>query len=289
MIVRRIEGTGAVDLSPLGRCAQRPRQAHRVVGSRVWMAVEGGRAWGYVLTAPLPGLPGLHEIEFFVAPARRRQGIGSLLWQAASAEVAGEPDVLSVSAALDRRGGALARFLAAQGFRPEHVEWEMRLERLDDLAAPFWPAGYEAATFPRPEAITKFSAVYDASFGPEPWYQPFSSGEVAEALEAASDLLFAVNGGEPVGVAWTRVEGELGVVEPIGVVPAHQGRGVGKALLVTALSAMRRRGAEAARLGVWKDNRPAIALYRQLGFRRSGSRTYVAYDFGASPAGRRLR
>src|SRR5690606_39854348 len=109
--------------------------------------------------------------------------------------------------------------------------------------------------FSRPEAITKFIAVYDASFGPEPWYQPFSPGEVAEALEAASDLLFAVNGGEPAGVAWTRVEGELGVVEPIGVVPAHQGRGVGKALLVTALAAMRRRGAEAARLGVWKDNR----------------------------------
>lgn len=289
MIVQRADTSGAVDLSPLGRCARRPEQAGRIEGSRVWLAVEGGRAWGYVLTAPLPGLPGLHEIDFFVASTRRRQGIGSLLWQAASAELAGAADVMRVSAALDVESDSLAYFLAAQGYRPEHVEWELRRERLDDLVAPAWPTGYQPATFPRPQAIGHFIAVYDASFGPEPWYQPFSPGEVAEALEAASDLLFAVHGGEPVGVAWIRVEEESGVIEPIGVVPAHQAKGVGRALLVAALLTMRRRGARAARLGVWENNRPALALYRQTGFRRSGSRTYVAYDFGESPDGRRLR
>ncbi len=287
--VRRTEAPGAVDLSPLGRCAQRPRHVRRVDGSRLWLAVEGSQAWGYLLTAPLPGLPGLHEIELFVALSRRRQGIGRLLWQTAGAELAEEPDLYSVSAALDDERSPLAHFLSAHGFRPEHVEWEMRRERLDDLAAPSWPAGYEPATLPRPEAISHFVALYDASFGPERWYQPYSRGEVAEALDAPGDLLFALHGDEPAGVAWMRVERDLGIIEPIGVAPAHQGKGVGRALLVTALLSMRRRGARAARLGVWEDNRPAIALYRQLGFRRSGSRTYVAYNFGASPAGRRLR
>lgn len=289
MIVQRIDALAGVDLSPLGQCARRPEQMGRIENSRVWLAVEARRAWGYVLTAPLPGLPGLHEIEFFVTPARRRQGIGSQLWQGARATLEDAPDVCRVAAALEQRDSPLAHFLVAHRFRPEHVEWEMIRERLDDLAASEWPAGYEPATFPRSEAVRHFIAIYDASFGPEPWYQPFSPGEVAETLEAASDLLFAVAGSEPVGVAWMRAEGEVGVIEPIGIAPAHQGKGVGRALLTSALLALRLRGARAARLGVWKDNRPAIALYRKMGFRHSSSRTYVAYDFGGLPAGRRLR
>jgi ribosomal protein S18 acetylase RimI-like enzyme len=156
----------------------------------------------------------------------------------------------------------------------------MRRERLDDLAAPQWPAGYDAATFPRPEAIRHFIAIYDASFGPQPWYQPFSRGEVAEILDSEGDLLFAITAGMPVGVAWMRAEEESGAIEPIGIAPAHQGKGVGRALLVTALLAMHRRGARTASLGVWKDNAQAIALYRQVGFRHTSSRTFLAYDFG---------
>lgn len=290
MNVRTINASGAVDLSPLGRCAQRPERAGLIEGSRVWLAVEGDRAWGYVHTTPVPGLPGLHAIEIYVAPERRRQGTGSLLWQEAKATLAEEwPEVARVSAALDQRDSPLAHFLAAHGFRPEHVEWEMRRETLDDLAAPAWPAGYEPATYSRPEAIRHFIAVYDASFGPEPWYQPFSQGEVAESLDAGSDLVFVLSDGEPVGVAWMRVEGGSGEIEPIGIAPGHQGKGVGRALLATALLTMHRRGARSARLGVWKDNHAAIALYRQSGFRHCASRVYVAYDFGESPAGRRLR
>jgi mycothiol synthase len=98
-----------------------------------------------------------------------------------------------------------------------------------------------------------------------------------------------MTGGEPAGVVWMHLQGALGVIEPIGIAPGHQGQGVGRALLAAALLELRRRGARAARLGVWKDNEPAIALYQQMGFRHSRTRTYLAYDFAESPAVRRLR
>ena len=44
MIVRQVEAAGAVGLSPLGRYARRLRQAGRVAGSRVWLALEERRA-----------------------------------------------------------------------------------------------------------------------------------------------------------------------------------------------------------------------------------------------------
>jgi mycothiol synthase len=289
MIIRPVEEAGRVDLSPLGACARQLHPSVWAEGERGWLALEAGSAWGCVLTTPVPGLPGLYDIAFYVAPQRRRQRIASMLWQEAQTALAGEPEVRRVSAAPGEQGDALGSFLAAQGFQLEHEEWEMQRDRLDDLDEPQWPAGYRAATFSRGEAIRSFISLYDASFGPAPWYQPFSESEVAETLDAAGDLLFAVSGSEPVGVAWMRLEEALGVIEPVGVTPAHQGKGVGRALLASALLRLRRRGATAARLGVWQDNEVAIRLYQQMGFRQSRSRIYLGYDLDESPARRRLR
>lgn len=277
MIVRPARAAGAVDLSPLGRATARLPGA-LPWSDRLWLALEGARAWGFARVMPVPGLPTLADLQLFVAPERRRQGIGALLWQRVRQELAAQSEFNRVSAAVRRRQSPAAQFLLRQDFTLEHVEWELG-RRLDGaLPQPLWPEGYELATYPRAGAIDQFTRLYEASFSATPWYQPFSEEEVKDTLQRAGDLLFAVTGGEPVAVAWLRLEGSDGRIEPIGVAPAHQGRGVGRALLGAALHTLSERGAREARLGVWRRNRNAIRLYRQLGFRPCRRTYFLAYD-----------
>ncbi|MDT8304600.1 MAG: GNAT family N-acetyltransferase, partial [Anaerolineae bacterium] len=247
LLLQQAETARLFDLSPLGSHAQRVRRSAAVEGTQLWLAVEGSQAWGCAQTLPVPGLPALSDLALFVAPSRRRQGIGSLLWQAVRAALAAEPGVSRLSAGVDDRQEPLARFLLHHRFFEEHVEWEMRRDSLDDLGEPAWPAAYRPATYARAAAMRHFIAIYDASFASMPWYQPFSPSEVAGTLDRPDDLLFATAGGAPAAVVWMRSEGTTGVIEPIGVMPAHRGRGVGRALLAAALLALRCRGAIAVR------------------------------------------
>jgi ribosomal protein S18 acetylase RimI-like enzyme len=58
-----------------------------------------------------------------------------------------------------------------------------------------------------------------------------------------------------------------GMIQNLGLVPAHRGRGVGTALLLQALYGFRRATLERAVLEVTAQNEGAIRLYRRLGFR----------------------
>jgi mycothiol synthase len=282
MIVLPASIAGAVDLSPLGPRAGRLAGAAPLTGGQVWLALDEGRAWGYARTMPVPGLPALADLQLFVAPERRRQGIGTLLWQHVRQELRAQPRLKRVSAAVRRRRTPADDFLSHQGFTLEHVEWELSRSVAEELPEPVWPAGYQLTRFRRAAATRHFISLYDASFSATAWYQPFSKEEVAETLQDAGDLLFAVVGSqpghEPVGFSWLRLEGKDGRIEPVGVAPAHQGRGVGRALLEAALQELRQRGAREARLGVWRRNQGAVSLYRQLGFRPRRRTYFLAYD-----------
>ena len=58
----------------------------------------------------------------------------------------------------------------------------------------------------------------------------------------------------------------------VGVVPEHRGRGIGSELMERAIATAWRRHFTRIELTVREDNRPAIALYRRLGFKSEGTR-----------------
>ncbi len=60
----------------------------------------------------------------------------------------------------------------------------------------------------------------------------------------------------------------FGAIQNLGVAPKYRGRGLGKALLLMALTGFVQIGLKRAFLEVTAENESAIALYRQLGFRR---------------------
>lgn len=60
---------------------------------------------------------------------------------------------------------------------------------------------------------------------------------------------------------------QVGGVQNVGIVPRHRGRGLGTALLHSALGGFRAAGLQRATLEVTAKNGDAIRLYRRLGFR----------------------
>lgn len=88
----------------------------------------------------------------------------------------------------------------------------------------------------------------------------------ALALNIVADL-----DGQAVGMvsASLPIDGTVEVIS-MWVAPAARGRGVGDALMETALSWARQRGAIRVALDVRQANAAAIALYRRHGFRHAG-------------------
>jgi mycothiol synthase len=88
----------------------------------------------------------------------------------------------------------------------------------------------------------------------EPWFDP-------------ADFLLADRDGELLGFHWTKVHSaELGEVYVLGISPAAQGLGLGRALLVRGLRHLAERGCTEVLLYVDGDNAGARRLYEQSGF-----------------------
>jgi ribosomal protein S18 acetylase RimI-like enzyme len=106
--------------------------------------------------------------------------------------------------------------------------------------------------------------VYGSAFGNEP--EPFERWWptlIADAEFDASLILVANAAGTVVGVChcWA-----VPFIKDIAVDTSYQGRGLGSALLTTALQEFARRGAAFVDLKTDVDNIKAQSLYRRLGF-----------------------
>ncbi len=101
--------------------------------------------------------------------------------------------------------------------------------------------------------------------GDDPW----EARAFVEALAAGHPYLAARVGGALAGYAGLGLAGPEAEVHTVAVDPAHQGRGIGRALLRALLVLA---GSATVFLEVRTDNEPAIALYRSEGFAVVGTR-----------------
>ena len=245
-------------------------------GARVWLLARGRRLAGYAAVESLPGLPGVYDLSGGVVPARRGRGLGGRLLAHAMAQ-APALGAQELSARVERLEDEAAVFLLRRGFSLEHEECLLELSDLSDLPPMPDAPGVAVISLPRQQAIAEFGRLYDKSFAGRPWSQPYSPAEVAATLGRADDLLFATADGEPVGVVWhERLPDGRGRVEPIGIAAGHQGRGIGRALLLAALHSLRRQQAAPVEIGLWRANEVAMHLYKGLGFSEVANWYYLA-------------
>lgn len=99
----------------------------------------------------------------------------------------------------------------------------------------------------------------------EPWFDP-------------AGLLVADAGDRLLGFHWTkRHDAALGEVYVVGIDPAAQGRGLGKALTAAGLEHLASEGVSEVILYVEADNAAALRLYGGLGFVHHDVDTHVQY------------
>ena len=95
-------------------------------------------------------------------------------------------------------------------------------------------------------------------FGPE-W--------ILEQMDSGSRFFILDDAGEPAGcVALKREEDGAIQMRRLGVLPAHRGKGYGRALVDHALAEARQMGVRRVTLGMWATDLPLRRWYESLGF-----------------------
>lgn len=247
---------------------------------RVLVGMVGEEVVGYTAVSPIPGLPHIRNLQGFIAPQWQRQGLGSQLLYHLLVDLraAGKNRGVQLSCCVADRDSAVYHFLRHHNFYMEHEELHL-LHRVAVPLPPQLPPHLSLTTVSHSQAVRQFIALYDESFVPHPWYQPYTPAEVDRLLYQPQDLLFLYHGEVPIGFAWLKLllpsEGEI---EPIGVLGPWQGRGYGRLLLQAAMYHLAQQGAQQIRIGTWSTNHAALHLYRDLGFALDQELVYLACD-----------
>jgi ribosomal protein S18 acetylase RimI-like enzyme len=251
------------------------------------LVAGNGRCWtittsqnqpvGYASIEPLAGLPGLADLNGLIDSQWQRRGLGSRLLGHLCRELVGGP-IRQLSHGLIDLDSPVAHFLRHHHFQLSHQERHLLLTEWDNLPQPQppTPTCRVAPLEQRDRALALFNQLYEASFAPHPWHQPYSRAELVATLQQPADLRFLWEGEQAIGVVWLHYPAPAEAeIEPMGIVPEKQGRGYGRYLLHDTLHHLRRCQIKRLRLGVWASNQVALTLYESFGFHHSHMRSYL--------------
>jgi mycothiol synthase len=210
--------------------------------------------------------------ELVVHPAHRRRGHGTAL---IAALVAGAPGHgirlwahgdLAVAAALAR----------TTGFTRVRALWQMRMPLTGaPLVSPVLPAGVTLRTFEPGRDEQAWLRVNRRAFADHPEQGSWTIADLelreAEPWFDPAGFFLAERDGQLIGFHWTKVHQSappIGEVYVVGVDPAAQSGGLGRALTLAGLAHLRGRGLDQVMLYVDESNKPAVKMYSALGFAR---------------------
>lgn len=256
--LERMTSTGSQGLSE-AKAAYLERDEERPGAGLV--AVDDAGVVGYAGLAPSAEGDWAMEIVSIDEPAMAElvrlgmesaadAGAGHIRWWTYDADVADAP----------------ARF----GFRPERTL--LRMERpLPHPDPPGFPSAVEVRAFERGVDEASWLAVNNAAFAGHPENSNMDVAELERRFAydwfEAEGLRMAWEDDDLVGFCWTKQHPDHGgEIYIIAVAPEHQGRGLGRALVLEGLRHLTERGCEYALLYTESDNRAAVSLYEVLGF-----------------------
>ena len=262
-----------------------------------------GRLAGYGHLDPTDRVEG-PTAEMVIRPALRRRGLGRAVGSALVSEAHGGD--LRLWAHGDPP--AAARLAAAVGFRRSRALWQMRRSLSAALAEPQLPAGVSVRTFRVGLDEDAWLAVNSRAFARHPEQGAWTKSDLElrerEPWFDPAGFFLAERDGALAGFHWTKVHGSarrdpataaggppkptsdreaIGEVYVVGVDPAEQGTGLGRALTLIGVQHLRGLGLAEVMLYVDESNTAAIGLYASLGFVHSGTDVMFSRE-GAEPA-----
>ena len=260
-----------------------------------FLAVSGGEVVGF-------GRVVLREGEDFsefrargtVAPKWRRRGVGTQIIAECESRARARLDeassmIVESQGLADRSQKDATELYARFGLSPVRYFFQMIYDAPQMPDLPQYPPGYGARNFARQQDEESIWRVTNASFRDhwghtedllEEWLEWFDS----DYFDPTLTYLGVDPDGRPVGVCMgvmypernVQLGREQGVVEDLGILPEHRQKGLGRALLLEGMRALRRRGCTHLALGVDSQNPTgALRLYESVGFREW--RTVVAF------------
>jgi mycothiol synthase len=222
--------------------------------------------------------------ELVIHPAHRRHGLGLALARAAVA-VAG-PLPLRIWAHGDLP--AAAGLAAAAGFTRVRSLLQMRRPLAEPLPEPQLPDGVTLRSFMPGQDEDEWLALNAAAFADHPeqggWTRTELEHREAQSWFDPAGFFLAVRAGRLAGFHWTKIHAPADGGEPtgevyvVGVHPAEQGTGLGRALTLAGLHHLRGREIPSVMLYVDGENTAAIRLYASLGFAHTGTDVMYQHD-----------
>lgn len=263
-----------------------------------WLCDDDGAASGELVGVAVAvttgdGSPG--TLELVVHPEYRSDGIGAAL----AATLDARSPLNAMQAWSHGNHAAASRLAQRHGLVSVRELWRMRLMHDAGLPSAGMPAGYRLRTFVPGQDEGPWLAANAAAFADHAEQGGMTEADLRARMEEdwfdpEGFLIAEAADGSIAGFHWTKVhpplkdsatgaQQSLGEVYVVGVIPAAQGTGLGRALTVAGIEYLRSRGLKAVMLYVDADNTAAVGLYNKLGFTRWD--VDVMYAHGPAAAG----
>jgi mycothiol synthase len=244
----------------------------------VMVAAESGELAAY---ASAWGIEPSTSVEAWinVHPDHRARGLGT--WLVGWAEARSRRYLIQAGASTLLRAWVSSSgdgrvFMERSGYRHVRTFWHMQrtLDGTERAGSP--PAGVTIRPFrdgDGPALHRVLEASFEGHFGFERMaYDAWRSATLGSSSSDPSLFFVAERVGEPVGVLTTAIDEEEPWVAEVGVLQAHRGIGIGRALLRRAFAELAARGWTIVKLNVDGGNRSgATRLYESAGMTRGRS------------------
>lgn len=171
------------------------------------------------------------------------------------------------------------RNLEAVGFTP--FDWSItrfELHLSQEITPEELPKGYKIRLFRGESEVQEYVALHRAAFGSERMTIAWRKRILQQpGYHPEIDLILENEAHAPVGFCICWMRGDRGQIEPLGVHPDYQRKGLGRALEKAACRALRAQGVGVINVDHGRYHEHAIALSQKTGFRKSNNalRYYV--------------